>query len=341
MARRLREIRYRQQESVERESKDDSKKTTIEEFKATKEEAQNWKEKAKKIYFTEYKKLIIIPIVILILSLIQIGYQIATTGDFINKGVSLRGGATISFTAAESNINLLSLQEELKAETSNGDIIVRKIGSRGVIIEAGVYENEELQKLIDLIQAKTGIEKSQYSIEIMGSTLGKSFFRQAFLAMIIAFALMAIVVFVIFRTFVPSIAVILAAFSDIVITIAFVNLMGIKVSTAGIAAFLMLIGYSVDTDILLTIRVLKRKEGSVEDRIIISMKTGLTMTVTAMASAIVVLIFSKSEVLTQIMTILLIGLIADIINTWIQNVGILKWYLEKKQRGVEVYNEAG
>jgi len=56
---------------------------------------------------------------------------------------------------------------------------------------------------------------------------------------------------------VPSSCVILAAVSDIISTIAVTNLLGLKMSTAGIAALLMLIGYSVDTDILLTTKVLK------------------------------------------------------------------------------------
>ena len=92
----------------------------------------------------------------------------------------------------------------------------------------------------------------------------------------------------------------------------------------------MLVGYSVDTDILLTARVLKRKEGSVIDCMFDAMKTGMTMTLTTIAAAVVALIFSKSEVLSQIMMILLFGLIADIINTWIQNTGLLMIYLEKK-----------
>ncbi len=36
------------------------------------------------------------------------------------------------------------------------------------------------------------------------------------------------------------------------------------------------------------------------------------------------------ETIIQIMTILLVGLIVDMINTWLQNVGILRWHLEKK-----------
>jgi preprotein translocase subunit SecF len=294
-----------------------------------------WKQKLHDFYFGHSGKMLWVSLLILVLCLAQIGYQIATTGDFMNKGVSLQGGVTVSFSS-EKQIDLLALQEQLVKETGNNDITVKKIGTSGVIVEAGILEQEKIDSLIGIIAEKTGTDSGKYSVEIMGSSLGKSFFRQAFLAMAIAFVLMSLVVFVIFRTFVPSLAVILAAFSDIVFAIAAINLMGIKISTAGIAALLMLIGYSVDTDILLTIRVLKRKEGgSFHDRVLSSIKTGMTMTMTAIASTIVVLIFSRSEVLTQIMTILLVGLIADMIFTWIQNVGILKIYTDRKHKSGE------
>ncbi|HDZ61215.1 MAG TPA: preprotein translocase subunit SecF, partial [Candidatus Pacearchaeota archaeon] len=105
-----------------------------------------------------------------------------------------------------------------------------------------------------------------------------------------------------------------------------------KMSSAGIVAFLMLIGYSVDTDILLTTRVLKRQEGSLNERIFGAFKTGLTMTLTSLLAIIFALFVVKSFsiVLTQIFTILAIGLGFDIFNTWITNVSILKWYMEKK-----------
>ena len=84
---------------------------------------------------------------------------------------------------------------------------------------------------------------------------------------------MSIVIFFLFRTFVPSIAVIFAAFADIVMPLALIDFIGLRVSTAGIAAFLMLIGYSVDTDILLTTRALKKHEGTVNERIYGAFKT--------------------------------------------------------------------
>jgi len=92
----------------------------------------------------------------------------------------------------------------------------------------------------------------------------------------------------------------------------------------------MLIGYSVDTDILLSTRVLKRTEGTIMHRVYSAMKTGMTMTVTTILAVSIALIISPSAVIKQIMTILLIGLVIDVINTWIQNVGLLRLYLEKK-----------
>src|SRR3989344_3127617 len=128
----------------------------------------------------------------------------------------------------------------------------------GITIESVAQDDKEILAMLAAIQEKIPLTKDDYTIEVTGDALGQSFFRQTITAPFIAFILMAIVVFAYFRTFIPSLAVVLAAFSDIVITLAIFNLSGMKLSTAGIAAFLMLIGYSVDTDILLTSRVLKR-----------------------------------------------------------------------------------
>jgi len=151
----------------------------------------------------------------------------------------------------------------------------------------------------------------------MGSSLGESFFKETFTALIIAFILMSIIVMIYFRSFIPSVGVIGAAVVDIIVTVAIVDLTGMKIGTGGIAAFLMLIGYSVDTDMLLTTRLLKRKEGTVWERIVGSAKTGLTMTITTLAAMAVGYTFANSLVLKQMFGIIFIGLLVDIISTFI------------------------
>jgi len=285
----------------------------------------------KSIYEKKYKVLLIIPLLLLVLAIFQIAIQTATTGDFINKGVSLKGGLTVSVNKV---VDVDTLQEDLRNTLPEADINVRALSKTGkqvgVLIEADAEDSASFVKTVS--EKFGGLSKDEYSVEAMGSSLGESFFRETFIAMIFAFILMALVVFIYFRIPIPSLAVVMAAFSDIVVTVAIINLTGVKLGTAGIAAFLMLIGYSVDTDILLTTKVLKRKDGFVMDRIYEAMKTGLTMSMTTMVALVVALIFTQSEVLRQIMTILLIGLGVDLINTWIQNAGILRWYLESKQK---------
>ncbi len=290
----------------------------------------------KNIYENQYKKLLIIPFALLVIAIILIGMKVASTGDFVNRDVSLKGGVTATIPT-EQQISASSLKEALSADFPNNDVSTKSISQFGnqvgFIVEADITE-DEVNKLVDSIEKalNTKLGKNDYSIEIVGSSLGASFFREIISALGIAFIFMSIVVFLYFRTFVPSAAVILAVFSDIIVTLAIVNIIGIKISAAGIAAFLMLIGYSVDTDILLSTRLLKRKEGTEMERIYGAIDTGLTMTLTTLVAATVGLIFTQSEVIRQIMIILIVGLLVDMINTWIQNVGILRIYLERKAR---------
>jgi len=291
------------------------------------------------IYDKKYKKLLIIPFLILLFSLAQISYQIYSTGDFIKRDVSLKGGVTVTIPL-DKNVNIVQAQKQIAQQFPKNDVIVRSLRSTGtnvgVIVEADIdgTNKVQVQNLLSAISTSLSIDLSKinYGIEIIGSSLGASFFRESLIALAVAFLFMGLVVLIYFRTFVPSVAVIVAAFSDIVFSLAMINIMGVRVGTAGIAAFLMLIGYSVDTDILLTVRVLKRREGTVMDRIISSIKTGMTETMTAMVAVLVAMFVTQSEVIRQIMIILFVGLIADIFNTWIQNVGLLRMHIEKKAK---------
>lgn len=162
-------------------------------------------------------------------------------------------------------------------------------------------------------------------LSILSITLASS------LLVVLGLSLILTVLYV--RYSIPSAAVVLAAVADILMTLVTVNLLGIPLSAAGIIAFLMLIGYSVDTDILLTTRVLREHTGTINARIWGAFKTGITMTLTALAAVGVSLYVTAgySETLSQIFTIMLIGLGFDIFNTWVTNASLLKWYMERKR----------
>lgn len=278
----------------------------------------------------------ILPALLLVFAFLQIGYQIATTGSFLNKGISLQGGLTVTIPLTDSDhVSIEQIILALKDSFPEHEINVRGLQSVtgeqiGLIVDADLTQREEIDRFVSTLEGMVPTPRNTFSIEEIGSALGGAFFKQTITSLLLAFLFIAVVVFLYFRVSVPCFAVILSAFSDIIVTLAIVNVLGVKVSTAGIAAFLMLIGYSIDTDMLLTIRVLKKKDQSLKSRVYSSIKTGLTMTFTAMGAVLAILLFSKATILTEIALIIFIGLIIDLVATWIQNVGLLRWYLERK-----------
>jgi len=301
----------------------------------SKQQENKTKKQFGEIYDKNYKFLLIIPLLLLILSLAYIGYFYNKNGDFIKKDVSLTGGTTITLFPKEK-INIENLRQSLSEKVQ--DFSIRELSDfrtgrqEAVVIESSI-ESSELKQILEGI-LEYELTEDNSTIEFTGSGLSQSFYKQLQIAIIISFILMAIIVFILFRTLTPSIAVILSAFADIMMTLALVNLLGIRVSSAGIMAFLMLIGYSVDTDIMLTTRLLQRKNLEVNKRILKALKTGLTMTLTSIIAIGIALIITQSfsQVLQQIFIILLIGLSFDILNTWITNVSILKWHLERRDK---------
>lgn len=162
--------------------------------------------------------------------------------------------------------------------------------------------------------------------------LGNFFFQINPILSAVIFFLFAGGMFYIYgKNSVQSVAIIFAAFSDILMTLVVVDILGVKLSTAGIVSFLMLIGYSVDTDIMLTTRLMNGKDQT-DKAIAGAFKTGFSMTFTSMLAIAIALfvVYSYSSILNQIFEILLIGLAFDLLNTWIVNASVLKWVVDKK-----------
>src|SRR3989344_4509581 len=279
-------------------------------------QSKNWYDKS-------YKFLLIIPIILLLGSFFVLYQTYRETGDIIYKDVSITGGTTITvFDARDTS----SLEQNLKQQFP--DLILRTISD----IRTGEQHGFFIETTASLEQVKPALESElgyaltidNSSIEFTGSALSSSFYKQLRFAVILSFVLMAIVVFFIFRTPIRSLSVIIEGLADIIMTIAVVDFLGVRLSTAGIVALLMLIGYSIDVDILLTTRVVKNKNEPLNQRIFGAFKTGITMTLTAIAAVGVAFIFTYkfSPTLSQMFSIILIGLFFDILNCWVTNASI-------------------
>jgi preprotein translocase subunit SecF len=178
------------------------------------------------------------------------------------------------------------------------------------------------------------LQKKNLNLNAMQPTLGEKLRNDGFKAAVVGYILMAVVILLAFRDIVPSIAVLLSATCDGVITLGLMSIFGIVLEPASLVALIMLVGYSVDTDILLTTRMLKRRKGELDEAVDGAIKTGLTMTGTTFVVMVVVLLvssfFTHLSALTSIASVLLLGLLADVTSTWFMNAGILKWYIDEK-----------
>ncbi len=270
----------------------------------------------------------LLPLAIIVLALIVLGANYLSTGSPVKLGVEFTGGTLATVPATES-------EAAVRQDFAGYPLLeVRNIGSR-YQLQFGPMSDSDYSALAKQIN-------SQYTnaeIRYMGPIYSQALQQEALRYIPLSFILMAIVVFAIFREPIVSAIVVLCALADILISAASMTAVGISLSLGTVAALLMLIGYSVDTDILLSMRVLKRK-GTVEEKAIGAMGTGLTMTGTTIVAVLSLLIvsnllymivpsFTRMSIIADISTVLLFGLIADVFNTWITNVQALRWYLNR------------
>ena len=277
-----------------------------------------------------YKAGLIASMLLLVFAISVLGASYLKTGEVIERGVDFKGGTEISVPVSGS-FSIQDVQKEA-SKSLPGEVFVKSTKGITTMIIFGsdaALKKEDVLAVLDNLGI--AYDASATSTQAVGAALSTAFWSQAKMAIVAAFLVMGAVVFFTFKTPVPSLAVVLAGFSDMVFAAAMMNILGMKLSLATLAALLIIIGYSVDTDILLTTRLIKRKDsGSIDDKIKSSMKTGVTLTICAIAAMLVLYFVSTSATLSEIALVIIFGLAADIPFTWIQNVGILKWYLVSK-----------
>ena len=171
------------------------------------------KNRIAKFHDKHYKTLLVIPAIILLASFIYMGVFYSKNQDFMNKDISLTGGTSVTIY---EKISPEKIQQDLSGKLDDldareiSDLITRE--QKAVIIETKSDADTTKTVLEEYLGYTLNEENS--SFEFTGSSLSQSFFKQLLIAVIVAFFLMAIVVFLLFRTFIPSIAVIVAAFAD-------------------------------------------------------------------------------------------------------------------------------
>lgn len=274
-----------------------------------------------RIYESYWKLWLVVPLIMLFVSAAILANNVLSTGFILQRDVELSGGKLINVEVGGAD--MAALQKLLPDATIH--LTQGATSSLRIQVAFDANESEVMEKLAGaaaIIGAPT--------IRSVGPVLGDLFWRQTQIALITAFALMALFVFILFRNPVASSIVILAATADILTTMAILSVLDVKLSLAVLGALLMIIGYSVDTNILLTSSLIKAKKEEIPEKLRASIKTGVTMLMTIMAALLAIFFVSGSFVLEQIALVLIIGTLMDIPTTWLGNAGWLRLWLLRK-----------
>ncbi len=284
-------------------------------------------------YGNNFKFLFIIPFLFFIFSIVTITTAVQEDGTPIYRDVSLKGG--LSAIIEVQGISAPELSSQLKTSFPQNSFIVSDLEEDGqivgVIVDTDMEENLFMEQMSLILDEELEFDNN-YSSNFISPTLSLSFFKQAMFILAISFILMSVVIFMYFRAIVPSGAVVLSALFDLIVTVGVLNFLGVQIGIAGIGALLMIIGYSIDTDVLLTNRMFKEENSDdLLDKLTFSFKTGLLMTITTLVAGIGAMVLTNSEIIFQIALILVVGLIVDFISTWFSNAGILYMWLKKRE----------
>jgi len=261
------------------------------------------------------RQLAAVPLAVLALALLVLAGWTLVTGTPVTPGIEFTGGTEIQVATDAS-------QSEVRQTLDFAESVQPIAGSNEFIITTQSTDADAI---------RSGAQSAGYeivSVQSRSASFGADAQRLALIGIGVAFVGMSLLIFVLFRSFVPSIAVVLSAFSDIVIPLALMNVFGIKLSLGSVAALLMLIGYSVDSDILLNNHILRRR-GSFYESTYRAMQTGVTMTVTSISAMTVMWIVSSLfgiPLLPDLAIVLVFGLVTDLMNTYMMNLSLLRWY---------------
>jgi len=271
------------------------------------------------------RQLIAIPLAIIaILTISLIVFSVPLSTDFRESGlIRVRGLENIpDADAVEIAIeNLLGYNADVDIVANGLDI-----GTNNAL------GGNETLLVKSMFLSQFGIPENSVTVELRGATITSIYTEQARNAMIGAFVAMGIIIFIAFRRRVTVGAILLAVGLDMLGVLGCMALFGVELSLASVAGLLMLIGYAVDTNILLTTRVLKRVGGEPREKVVDAMRTGLMMSGSTLIPLFALNLLTTAPQLYQLTAVLIFGIIIDIFNTWFLNSAIIIRHAERQQR---------
>ena len=270
-----------------------------------------FEERINKDYVGNFKKFILVPIVIIIISAIFI---------FVNKGfnfgIDFTGGTDITISNAK-NASVKSINKDIK-DLGYTIISSEKDNDAYYVKVSEILEKDEIKKvngaICDKYDAKT-------DISVVSNLVKKDLIKNAIIALL--YAIIGIILYITIRyKFSYALSSIIALIHDSIMIVALFAIMHLEINSIFVAAILTIIGYSINNTIVIFDRIRENKNKKINNKlskeelkeianksIKETMLRSINTTITTMLPIICLIIFGSKEILEFDIAIL-IGLVA-------------------------------
>jgi len=174
----------------------------------------------------------------------------------LNLGIDFEGGTKVSFSTTEP-----TAIEDVRAEAEKvgqANAVIQGTGNavngeyRGFLIRAEALDTDEQQQLRGSLQSSVGAQ--DFGINTVSASFGRQIAESAIYA--ILFSLLLVVIYISLRfQWKFALATIIALLHDVIIAVGIYSLLDREVTTATVAAFLTVLGYSIYDTIIILDRV--------------------------------------------------------------------------------------
>ena len=275
-----------------------------------------------------YKKLNLVSIVLIILSIFVVGFK------GLNLGVDFKGGTLIEIRTENSNINIAEIRQSF-LKMNLGDVNVKKFGKEKDFLVKIEEKNSTDENFIQTINQKLssdlGEEINFRRVENVGPKVSNELLRSGLLAISLSLVAMLFYIWIRFE-WQFSVGAIVALFHDVIITVGLFSILSYEINLSIVAAVLTIVGYSMNDTVVIFDRIREnlKKYSKISISDISNQSTNETLSRTLITSvttllALFSIYFFGGEILKGFSFAMIIGVIIGTYSSIFVAAPILKY----------------
>jgi preprotein translocase subunit SecF len=159
-------------------------------------------------------------------------------------GIEFTGGSQFQLSQLD-NPDQTTASDAVTAVVAEAAPRVTVVGTDGIRVQTELLTTTETEDVRGALAAAYDVPLAEVTSSFIGATWGADITQTALRALLVFFALAAILMALYFRTWKMSLAAIVALVHDLILTAGIYGILGFEVTPAAVIGFLTILGYSL------------------------------------------------------------------------------------------------